>query len=331
MAAIPPGEIVEAILNAFTESGSQAQITSPARSHPRKFFVIEPNSAYSVWIYIWTITHGGATRSCEEYRIQMTTVEPPLAMNPQGPTLLLGWNPHHEVFGGFDISKHSDGFRAGSNSVQISLSALRSAQNFGWGFYTNQYSEIAVAFKPSEFLNYLHNARLLHAQGAKAVVMLDRAIRLENIPATEIEALPEPRKRVIETISKLARDGSFRRQVVSAYEQRCAVTRTQLKLNDAAHIFPVEAGDSTDSVRNGICLAPTYHRAFDHGLIYLTTEYKMKLNPVKLNKLTALNLTGGLEQFTHYLDQEIFLPANRRQWPALESIRKANAFRAIPA
>lgn len=331
MAALPPAEIIDAIVSAFVDSGAQAHLSSAIRTHPRKFLVIEKDSAYPVWIYIWTITHGGATRSAEEYRIQMTTVEPPLAMNPQGPTLLLGWNPDHEVFGGFDITRHSKDFRAGSNSVQISLSALRSAQNFGWGFYTNQFNEIAVAFKPAELVNYLHNADALHTQGAKAVTLLNRVVRMENISAPEIEALTSPRKRIVETISKLARDANFRNQVVSAYEQRCAVTRIQLKLIDAAHILPVGADDSTDSVRNGLCLAPTYHRAFDNGLIYLTTDFKMKLNPAKLDKLTALNLTGGLEQFRHYLDQEIFLPANPLQRPALDYIRKANAFRAIPA
>ncbi len=318
-------------MSAFVDSGAQAHLTSPIRSHPRKFLVIENEVGYPVWFYIWTITHGGATRSAEEYRIQMTTVEPPLALNPRGPTLLLGWNPDHEVFGGFDIKRHSDGFRAGSNSVQISLSALRSAQNFGWGFYTNQYNEIAVAFKPAELVNYLHNADALHSQGAKAATLLNRVVRMENLTVPEIEALPAPRKRIIETISKLARDANFRNQVVSAYEQRCAVTRTQLKLIDAAHILPVGADDSTDSVRNGVCLAPTYHRAFDNGLIYLTTDFKMKLNTTKLDKLTSLNLVGGLEQFRHYLDQEIFLPVNPLQRPALDYIRKANAFRAISA
>ena len=215
--------------------------------------------------------------------------------------------------------------------MQISLSALLAARNFGWGFYTNQYNEIAVAFKPAEFVNYMQNAATLHAEGARAVGVLNRVVRLEAVPAPEIEALPGPRKRIVEMVSRLARAANFRNQVVSAYEQRCAVTRVQLKLIDAAHIFPVEVPGSTDSVRNGICLSPTYHRAFDHALIYLTPDLKMKLNPAKLDKLKALNLAGGLDYFRHHLDQEIFLPANPLQRPAVEYIRKANAFRGIAA
>jgi hypothetical protein len=55
----------------------------------------------------------------------------------------------------------------------------------------------------------------------------------------------------------------------------------------------------------------------------------MMLNPAKLDKLAALNLAGGLDYFRQYLGQEIFLPANPQQRPALEYIRKANAFRGI--
>ena len=36
-----------------------------------------------------------------------------------------------------------------------------------------------------------------------------------------------------------------------------------------------------DDVRNGIALSPTYHRAFDFGLIYVDQEYVMRINPQK--------------------------------------------------
>lgn len=132
-------------------------------------------------------------------------------------------------------------------------------------------------------------------------------------------------------MSRKFRASNFSAKVVSAYGQRCAVTRLQLRLIDAAHIYPVDADESTDSVCNGICLSPTYHRAFDHALIYLTPDFKMKLNPAKLDKLKALSLAGGLDYFRHYLDHEIFLPANPQLRPAVENIRKANAFRGITA
>jgi putative restriction endonuclease len=103
----------------------------------------------------------------------------------------------------------------------------------------------------------------------------------------------------------------------------------QLRLLDAAHILPVGAEGSTDLVTNGICLSPTYHRAFDNGLIFLTPDLQMRVYRPKLKKLEAFNLVGGLAQFVRPLNRPIFLPANPAQRPTRTYIRQANAFRAI--
>jgi len=91
-----------------------------ARS-PRQFRVIPPDGdPFTVWIYIWTVTHGGYPRSTEEFRIQMTGVRSPLALNPDsnGFTILLGWDPNLRVFAGFDISRHRV-FTTGSPSCRL--------------------------------------------------------------------------------------------------------------------------------------------------------------------------------------------------------------------
>ena len=98
---------------------------------------------------------------------------------------------------------------------------------------------------------------------------------------------------------------------------------------DAAHILPVGAEGSIDQVKNGLCLSPTYHRAYDRGLILLTEERKMVLNQSKIDELVALRLGGGLRDFSSKLGREIFLPADRRQWPDPVLIRKANKFREL--
>jgi len=102
----------------------------------------------------------------------------------------------------------------------------------------------------------------------------------------------------------------------------------QLRLVDAAHILPVAVPSSIDDVRNGIALSPTYHRAFDFGLIYIDPDYVMRVNPDKEKQLTTLRLTAGIEQFKSSLGR-IQLPADRRQWPHFSFIKKANRFRGI--
>lgn len=73
-------------------------------------------------------------------------------------------------------------------------------------------------------------------------------------------------------VAKPERKAFFRRAVLQAYEERCAVTGWKL-INgggraeaEAAHIKPVEHG-GPDSIQNGIALSGTAHWMFDRGLI----------------------------------------------------------------
>jgi putative restriction endonuclease len=104
----------------------------------------------------------------------------------------------------------------------------------------------------------------------------------------------------------------------------------QLRRVEAAHVLPVGAPGSSDHVRNGIALSPTYHKAFDSGLIYLDENYDMRLNQGQIHILDRLNLAAGLDVFQAPLGR-IFLPPDQGQWPTTELIRRANRFRQIPA
>jgi len=97
---------------------------------------------------------------------------------------------------------------------------------------------------------------------------------------------------------------------------------------DAAHILPVGAPESVDQVRNGVALSPTYHRAFDAGLIYLDEQFCMRLNDGNMHALQQLNLVRGLRTFKGPLGL-IFLPPDPAQRPSTDFIRRANRFRQI--
>ena len=102
----------------------------------------------------------------------------------------------------------------------------------------------------------------------------------------------------------------------------------QLRLVEAAHILPVAAPGSADHVCNGLALSPTYHRAFDRGLIYLDNRFRMRVNGEREGELRQLNLAGGIHGFKSALGR-IHLPANRDQRPDRHFIKKANKFRRI--
>lgn len=330
MAALPPKQIVSAIADAFTETGASAVLISDERAHPRRFHIVAGESSFPVWIYIWTLTHGGgAARSPNEYRIQLTGVTPPLPENPDGPTLLLGYEQNTKCFAGFDLRKHRV-FSRKSPSIQVNINTLHNAVRDGFAFAKKGNDEIAIGFRPDNILAYTLNAESLHESGADARISdaLNKVTRFEPLTDAEISAIPAERQRVVAKVSRLARDSDFRRKVTVAYDRKCAVTGLQLRLIDAAHILPVGAEGSTDEVTNGICLSPTYHRAYDRGLIFLTGDYRMKINNAKKRDLVRLGLGGGLAEFEAHLSREIFLPPDRRQWPSAGYIQAANAVRA---
>jgi putative restriction endonuclease len=104
----------------------------------------------------------------------------------------------------------------------------------------------------------------------------------------------------------------------------------RLRLVDAAHILPVGALGSSDTVQNGIALSPTYHRAFDAGLIYLDEQLDMRIDETKVRIFQQLNLAGGVDFFRQPLGR-IFLPPDPGQRPSLDLIRRGNRFRQITA
>lgn len=332
MPAVSPSRIVNEIINAIHQSGGvAAYVSESTRTHPRKFIISYMGNTYSLWVYIWTLTHGGRASLPDEYRIQMTSVTSPLPKNPNGLTVLMGYHPDLRMLAGFDLEKHST-FTTGSPSVQINISAIHSALQNGLSFFTKENDEIAIGVRPDQFLSYSLNAASLHLYGAESQLtdMLTKAVELQEIPEQDISSLAADRKQIVENVSRYSRDANFRKLVMGAYDNRCAVTRTQLRLVDAAHILPVPSGDSSDHVTNGMALSPTFHRAYDNCLIYLDENFVMKLNEEKAEELRANNLDGGLQQFCSFLDKKIHLPIDVNQRPRIEYIKRANEHRRIP-
>ena len=331
MPPVSPSVLIDSVLNAIQLSGGTGVYTSDnIRIHPREFVVQYLDETFSLWVYIWTLTPGGRPSLPDEYRIQMTSVSSPLRLNPNGYTALLGYFPDRDMFAGFDIQGHST-FTVGSPSVQIDISSISTALQDGLAFHEKENREIAVAFRPDQFLNYILNANILHELGTDTPTLdlVVKAAKSEEIVSQDIASLTAERRRIVTNVSRYARDGNFRQRVLSAYEHRCAVTRAQLKLVDAAHILPVSVEGSSDHVSNGIALSPTIHRAYDHGLIFLDENYYIRLNDRKATELRNQGLDAGLSHLTAYLDSEIHLPADRNQWPNREFIIRANQYRRI--
>jgi putative restriction endonuclease len=93
----------------------------------------------------------------------------------------------------------------------------------------------------------------------------------------------QERDRILQLTSRAVRDRVFRRIVLRAYDERCAVTGLKL-INgggraevNAAHIRLVEA-NGPDTVHNGLALSGTAHWMFDRGLISLGDDLEILIS-----------------------------------------------------
>lgn len=91
------------------------------------------------------------------------------------------------------------------------------------------------------------------------------------------------RARVAQLTLRPLRDRAFRKSVLNAYGERCALTGLKL-INgggraevEAAHIRSVEA-NGPDLVANGLALSGTVHWMFDRGLITLADDLSIRVS-----------------------------------------------------
>ncbi|WP_321997498.1 HNH endonuclease [Draconibacterium orientale] len=117
-----------------------------------------------------------------------------------------------------------------------------------------------------------------------------------------------------------ARSAVFRKAILEIYDNQCAITGLKVtddknrSLLDACHITPF-AETYNDSIRNGLALSPTFHRAFDRGLIVISDRYKILVHP----KLKDYSLKSGIRQ---YEKQALFLPPESRFHPAIKCLQQ---------
>ena len=214
MPALTSNQRVQAILDALAESNASAVLLSTNRGNPFKFAVSFAQGSFVLWAYIWTLTHGGGrARPVNEYRIQITGIRSPLQLNPNGPTLLIGYEPNVGCFAGFDISKHH-AFSTKSPSIQIPITVLNDALQYGYSFVTKGNNEIAIGIRSDQFLSYCLNTSILHSQGGDAITinLLQRAASLEMLGDEDYQEIAAERQTIVREVSRLSRASNFRKK-----------------------------------------------------------------------------------------------------------------------
>lgn len=327
MAHLSKRQLLEVIEQAIADSGWNVLCLSDR--HPFRLQIYQGEASYRVRIYVWNLTHGGgAARPRDEYRIQVTGVshfEPEIG----GETLILGWWEAAEVFAAFDFQRHAGALGA-SPSLQIKEDALREAARTGFSPYNKGNQEIAIAFRPDFFVDYVRNLESLHSFGEsdRDLEVLD-AVSHDPLAVNDedIEIVSQPRRTVVASVRRKLRSASFKLRVLEAYDHQCAMCGLQLRLVEAAHIIPVNHEASTDETRNGLALCVLHHRAFDRVLVTVNERYQVVVNSRKLDRLSTIGHGGGRTAFERGLRNEVVVPRAVTDRPHVDYLRLGNQVR----
>ncbi len=122
------------------------------------------------------------------------------------------------------------------------------------------------------------------------------------------------------TVETRIRSANFRKNVLKAYEYKCAVCGFDVKLGntpialDACHIRWHRA-DGPDSVVNGLALCTLHHKLFDRGTFTLSKQRIILVSD------DAHGTTGFQEWLMDFHGQRLALPQRRSYYPEEEFIR----------
>lgn len=322
MAQLPKPGLLEKVLRGLRDAG-----WTPVVAEDRHPFLIRAASpdrdSIDLRVYIWNCTHGGGGRAADEFRIQVTSVVPHI--HPDEVTVLLGWHDDTQVFAAWDIKAHN-GQDSSSPSAQVKEATLHAANDQAFATQAKD-NEIVVAFRPIFLADYALSSASLHKSG-KAYRDMSLLNKLDTLTDDEIDKVTDhSRRTVIRTIATRYRSAKFRDNVLNAYGHKCAFCQVQLSLLDAAHIIPVAAPESTDEVINGVALCKLHHFAYDANLVSFNEHYRIEISQARIQELTASNKTGGLPGFQSAMRNSLLLPANPRQHPDTNYIKKSRHIR----
>lgn len=119
--------------------------------------------------------------------------------------------------------------------------------------------------------------------------------KVEKIAEVPEEELPKEGKERERIVRSRVNQHFFRATILAAYGNKCCITGMPIpELLTASHIVPWSVDhENRLNPRNGLCLNAIHDRAFDRGLLTITTEYRVKLS----RKVSDLNKDVAVRDF----------------------------------
>lgn len=142
----------------------------------------------------------------------------------------------------------------------------------------------------------------------------------------EVAEGPEPRRAyVTATFRRRLHQAMFRKRVIRAYRDRCALCQLRhAELLDAAHITPDRDLEGEPVISNGIALCRLHHAAFDSFFFAVDPDYFVHVRQSILEESDGPMLIVGLQRID---GQQINIP--RRELDRPDPARLARRYEAF--
>lgn len=160
------------------------------------------------------------------------------------------------------------------------------------------------------------NQNIRYSQTIKNEILYDPEFNYSRKVLNQISQMPKELKDEI----LILRSTIFRKAILEVYDNQCSVSGLKVEdasrrsLVDACHIIPFSE-KYNDSIKNGIALSPTFHRAFDRGILSISDNYRILIH----RGLKDFNPESGIRKFDN---KQIILPDNELYWPSLSNLKE---------
>jgi putative restriction endonuclease len=166
-------------------------------------------------------------------------------------------------------------------------SAASSLDKEIWNEYFGQWEKLAL--DSSAILSTIQNKPIVEILDLEPELQFAEGLEKERIVKTRVN------------------QNDFRQRILASYNEKCSITGISItSLLVASHIIPWSKNTQERlNPKNGICLNSFHDKAFDKGLITITSDFKVKLSDAILQKKKESNIQ---KYFIEYENQPIILP-----------------------
>ena len=175
----------------------------------------------------------------------------------------------------------------------------------------------------SEFFN---NWDILPYESENLLVNLENTT-LEKLNIIPELSLPKEGKTREQLVKVRVNQSFFRSSILASYNNTCCITGIQQsEFLIAGHIKPWSLDERNRlNPQNGIAINALHDKAFETGLLTITTDYKIKISPILFKQKKSKSIE---DYFLKYDNQKIILPS--RFLPDVEFLKYHNENRFKP-